>query len=42
MIWSDFVIVGLTTMAVSFLVSLYPAFKAAAIAERKGLDVKSD
>ena len=39
---SDFLIVAVTTVAVSLLVSLYPAFKAAAIASSKSLSDKAD
>ena len=39
---SDFLIVSGTTMAVSLLVSLYPAFKAAGIAGSKSLADKAN
>ena len=39
---SDFLIVSGTTIAVSLLVSLYPAFKAAGIASSKSLSDKAD
>ncbi len=42
MLWTDFAATGLMTLTVALLVSLYPAFKAARIAENRGLDTKTD
>ncbi|NEX12751.1 MAG: ABC transporter permease [Prosthecochloris sp.] len=42
MLWTDFAAVNIMTLMVSLLVSLYPAFKAAHIAENRGLATKAE